>query len=119
MNSTSTPGNGSATDTTNPTVRQVHDDIEQTLGSRRARGARGEALEDACKRGGQRVWDAMKRHPFISMAAVGACGVAAASAVGVAELALGGVLALAAYKVLREGEPPIQALAEVERELRG
>ena len=99
------------------TSRRIHDDIQQMLRLRTARGQRHEALEDAVKTRGAAVWRTMKRHPFLSMAALGVCGVAAATAVGFAELAFGTALALAAYKVLREGEPPLQALEEVEREM--
>jgi hypothetical protein len=101
------------------TARRLHDDIQQALGSRHARGARHEAIERAVKRGGTHVWRAMKRHPFLTMAAIGACGVAAAATVGVGELVVGSVLAFAVYKVLREGEPPLQALEEAEREVLG
>jgi hypothetical protein len=100
-------------------TRRFHDDIQQALGARHARGARHEAIEDTVKLGGTRVWRAMKRHPFLTMAALGVCGVAAASAIGVGELVVGSVLAFAAYKVLREGEPPLQALEEAEREVLG
>ena len=101
------------------TARQIHDDIEQTLGSRKARGAMREALENAVKVRGLFVWGAMKRHPFFAMVAIGTCAVAAAATVGVAELAFGSVLAFAAYKVLREGEPPMKALSEAEHEMPG
>ncbi|HEX8790361.1 MAG TPA: hypothetical protein VF765_05370 [Polyangiaceae bacterium] len=100
------------------TARRIHDDIQQMLQVRTARGQRHEALEEAVKARGAAVWGAMKRHPFLSMAVIGACGVGVAASIGVAELALGAALALAAYKVLREGEPPMQALQEVEHELR-
>ena len=100
------------------TTRRIHDDIQQMLQLRTARGLRHEALEDAVKSRGAAVWRAMKRHPFLSMTAVGLCGVAAAATIGFAELAFGAALALGAYKVLREGEPPLQALEEIEREVR-
>lgn len=100
------------------TARRIHDDIQQMLQLRTARGQRHEALEDAVKARGAAVWRAMKRHPFLSMTALGLCGVAAAASIGVAELAFGAALALAAYKVLREGEPPLQALQEIEHEVR-
>jgi hypothetical protein len=101
------------------TVRRIHDDIQQALHARAARGARHEALEEAIKSRGLRVWSAMKRHPFLTIAVIGACSVAAAATIGVAELAFGSALAIAAYKILREGEPPMQALAEVEQAMRG
>jgi hypothetical protein len=60
----------------------------------------------------------MKRHPFASTIAL-AVGITAVSAlIGAAEVALGAAAAFAAYKVLREGEPPLQAIEEVEREAR-
>jgi hypothetical protein len=99
------------------TTRHIHDDIQQMLRLRTARGRRHEALEDAVKTRGAAAWRAMKRHPFLAMTALGLCGMAAAATFGVAELAFGAALALTAYKVLREGEPPLQALQEVEREL--
>lgn len=99
------------------TARRVHDDIQQMLKLRTARGHRHEALEHAVKARGAAAWLAMKRHPFVSMTAIGLCGVAAAASFGVAELAFGAALALATYKVLREGEPPLQALEEIEHEV--
>jgi hypothetical protein len=101
------------------TARRIHEDIQQALHLRRARGARLEAIEEAVKTRGLAAWSAMKRHPFLTIAVLGACGVAAAAAVGVVELAFGTALALAAYKVLREGEPPMEALADVEHMMRG
>lgn len=110
--------NPSEVHTFRATARRIHDDIQQMLQLRSARGQKHEALEDAVKARGAVVWHAMKRHPFLSMTAVAACGVAAAASLGVAELAFGAALALAAYKVLREGEPPLQALQEIEHEVR-
>jgi hypothetical protein len=108
---------GGATSTSSLT-EQLHADIEQLLHDcREAEGTIAERLEAMLKSGGWKVWCAMKRHPFLAVAAVGVGSVAAATAVGAAELSLGVVVALAAYKVLREGEPPIQALHEVERDL--
>lgn len=107
--------------TTNPTsvtAKQVHDDIEQALGTPTARTETpAEKLEEKLKSGGAVLWRAMKRHPFLSMVAIAFGGVAAASAVGAAEIWFGGALAFAAYKVLREGEPPMRALTELGREL--
>lgn len=100
------------------TTRRIHDDIQQMLQLRTARGQRHEALEEAVKARGAAAWHAMKRHPFLSMTAVAVCGVAAAASFGVAELAFGAALAVAAYKVLRDGEPPLQALQELEHEVR-
>jgi hypothetical protein len=100
------------------TARRIHDDIQQMLQLRTARGQKHEVLEDAVKARGAAVWRAMKRHPFLSMSVVGVCGIAAAASFGVAELAFGAALAIAAYKVLREGEPPLQALQEIEHEVR-
>jgi hypothetical protein len=101
------------------TLRQIHDDIEQILSSRKARGARLEALEELVKVRGLRAWGTLKRHPFFAMVAIGTCAVAVAATVGVAEVAFGSALAIAVYKVLREGEPPMKALAEVEQVFRG
>jgi Zn-dependent alcohol dehydrogenase len=100
------------------TVRQIHDDIEQTLDASTARGE-GCALrlERAFKSGGGAVWNTMKRHPFAAVLVLGAAAVAVASAVGAAELAFGTAIAIAAYRVLREGEPPLQAFEEVVREI--
>jgi len=119
-NVTGPKGNGTtdAKQTTSMT-RLVHDDIEQTLGSRTAHGGVAARIEGAVKGRGQAAWRAMKRHPFVTIAAVAVGGVAAAASVGVAELAFGGALAFAAYKVLREGEPPMEAIEQVERDVGG
>jgi hypothetical protein len=103
------------TNTTSLTAKQLHDDIEQILKSLEV-SPEGidETLEAAAKRYCTRVWCFMKRHPFLSMAALGAAGVAAASAVGAAELLFGGALAFAAYKILREGEPAMKVIEELE-----
>jgi hypothetical protein len=119
MNSPAAESSDGSPEPRGTTARQFHDDIEQTLGSRMARGAVREALENALKVRGLIVWGAMKRHPFLAMLAIGTCGVAAAVTVGVAELAFGSALAFAAYKILREGEPPMKALSEIEYEMRG
>jgi hypothetical protein len=103
--------------TTSPTAKQVHDDIEQILQAAAAAETRAEKLEGMLKTGGARLWRAMKRHPFLSMAALAVGGIGMAAAVGAAELWFGGALAFAAYKILREGEPPLQALQELEKEL--
>jgi hypothetical protein len=103
------------TNTTSMTARQVHDDIEQTLKSHAVSPETAvEKLEATAKRYGATVWRFMKRHPFLSMAALATGGVVAASAVGAAELVFGGVLAFAAYKILREGEPPMKVIEELE-----
>jgi hypothetical protein len=103
----------------NGTARQVHDDIEQTLAIRSATGDASKRLEGAAKDAGRAAWRVMKRHPFLAVLAVGVGGIVVATEIGVAELALGGALALAAYKVLREGEPPIQAFEEIGRRVTG
>jgi hypothetical protein len=103
------------TNTTSVTARQVHDDIEQTLKSRSAAPETAVAkLEAAAKSVGATVWRFMKCHPFLSIAALATGGVMAASAVGAAELVFGGALAFAAYKILREGEPPMKVIEELE-----
>lgn len=111
--------NGGSHEPFRATARRIHDDIQQMLQSHTARGHRQEALEKAVKERGASLWRAMKRHPFLSMTAFGVCSVAAAATFGVAEVAFGTAVAIAAYKILREGEPPLQALQEVEQELRG
>jgi hypothetical protein len=60
----------------------------------------------------------MKRHPFASTMVTAVAVTAVAGLVGAAEVALGATAAFAAYKVLREGEPPLQAIEEVERAVR-
>jgi hypothetical protein len=104
---------------TSLTAKQVHDDIEQSLRCGPAvPETRAEKLEAMIKSGGAAAWRIMKRHPFLSMAAVAIGGIAAAATVGAAELWFGGALAFAAYKILREGEPPMRAIQELEGELR-
>jgi hypothetical protein len=99
------------------TARQFHEDIENALRGRRA--ATNDRLSDQlrhkAKAGGRTVWRLAKRHPFVAVVLLGAAGTAAAAEIGVAELTLGGALAFAAYKVLRQGEPPLRAIEEVER----
>jgi hypothetical protein len=108
----------SSTTTTSLTAKQVHEDIERTLGSRPARPETpAEKLEAALKDGGAAAWCVMKRHPFLSAAAIAFGAIALAAAIGAAELSFGGALAFAAYKVLREGEPPLPALEELEGRL--
>jgi hypothetical protein len=103
---------------TSVTAKQVHDDIEQALGAQAARAeTHAEKLEAKLKNGGALLSRTMKRHPFISMVALAFGGVAVATACGAAEIWFGGALAFAAYKVLREGEPPMRVLSELEREL--
>ncbi len=96
-----------------PTARQVHDDVEGALRRRPSASPAANRL----RRASAIVWRATKRHPFAASALLGAGGMAAAAAVGVAELSFAAALAFAAYKVLREGEPPLEAVAEIEREL--
>jgi hypothetical protein len=101
------------------TARRLHDDIEHIFHPRRdVDGDRVVELENKAKELAESAWCAMKRHPFVSLLVIGAGGVALAASVGVGELAFGAALAIAAYKVLREGEPPIQAVEEVERDVR-
>jgi hypothetical protein len=103
---------------TKPTARQVHDDIESLLGSRPLpHGWSGRVL-GSLKSSGERAWRTMKAHPFVSVAALAIGATAAATLVGVVELTFGAAVGYAAYKVLREGEPPLRAVREVERELR-
>jgi hypothetical protein len=81
-------------------AQQIRDDIEETL---RGPGHGAGSVEDAVKGHGRHVWHAMRRHPYLVMAALGAGCVAAAAAVGASELAFGCTVAFAAYKVLRSG----------------
>jgi hypothetical protein len=97
------------------TARQVHDDVEGTLRPREP-GAAGR-LQDRLKAAGGAVWQAAKRHPFLASATLGVTGAIGAVTIGATELAFAGALAFAAYKVLREGEPPLKAFAEVERDV--
>jgi hypothetical protein len=100
--------------TTSATAKQVHDDIEEALGTGPTRReTRTEAVGALLKNGGASVWRTMKRHPFLAMATVAVAGVALATSIGAAELWFGGALAFAAYKVLREGEPPVAVLREI------
>jgi hypothetical protein len=101
-----------------PTARQVHDDIESLLGPRPPPHSWSGRIASSLKSGGERAWRVMKSHPFASVAALALGATAVASVVGVVELTFGAAVAYAAYKVLREGEPPLRAVQEVERELR-
>lgn len=103
---------------TSVTAHQVHDDIEHSLSSQHAApGTLSEKAEFLLKGAGRIAWHRMKTHPFLAAAGIGAGAIAAAAAVGVAELTFASALAFAAYKVLREGEPPLKALEDVERQL--
>ena len=117
MNATTPQATNGSAESIPTMARRIHNDIEQSLSSHLARGARREAIEKALKSRGLELWNTMKRHPFLAIAAVGTCGVIAAATVGVAEVAFGAAIAVAAYKVLREGEPPMKALLEIEREV--
>jgi hypothetical protein len=97
---------------------QMRHDIESSLNSRRAQpntGAR--RLEDGAKRAGTSVWSALRRHPYIGVGGVTALGVFAGSMIGVAEITLGVMVGYAAYKVLRGGEKPAEAIGEVVKDL--
>jgi hypothetical protein len=107
-----------AMNATSATAKQVHDDIEQAFEAPPERvRKRAERFEEKLKSGGAAVWRVMKRHPFLAMAAIAVGGVAAASTVGAAEIWFGGALAFAAYKVLREGEPPMRVLQRLGKDL--
>lgn len=81
-----------------PTIAEQTDPIERTL-----------------KRHGRRTWHLMKRHPFVGATALAALGLGAAMTVGAAELMFAVGLAVAAYKVMREGEPPLEAMTEAQK----
>lgn len=102
---------------TNPTARQVHDDIEGMLGQSPHLHTRSGRVGHTLKSGGRRAWRTMKNHPFVSVAALAIGATAVATLVGVVELTFGAAVAYAAYKVLREGEPPLRAVQEVARDL--
>jgi hypothetical protein len=112
-----TAESGSPSSVGSATARQVHDDIERTLGAAPGPNTWSRQV-GSLKTQGQRAWRAMKRHPFLSVVAVAFVATAVADEVGVGELAFGAVVAFAAYKVLREGEPPLRALEEIERDVR-
>jgi hypothetical protein len=99
------------------TAKQVHDDVEESLRPRDREPGSAGRLQDRLKTASGAVWQAAKRHPFLASAALGVAGAVGAVTIGATELAFAGALAFAAYKVLREGEPPLQALAEVERDV--
>jgi len=103
---------------TNPTARQVHDDIEGMLGRSPTTHDWSGRVRRSVKKNGQRAWQTMKRYPFVSVAALAVGATALASFIGVVELTFGCAVAYGAYKVLREGEPPLRAVQEIERELR-
>jgi hypothetical protein len=113
-------GPGEARDVASVAARRVHEDIEQTLEARtRSFGTRAGRLEALFKDGLDAAWELMKHHPFASFAAVAVVGTAAAATFGATEVVFGSALALAAYKVLREGEPPMKVLEDLERTLLG
>ncbi len=90
-------------------ARRLHDDIDDSLGHASPQRQRtlGGMLERVAKHGGVRVWRGLKRHPFATVAAIGAASVVVASVVGVGELVVAGVVAMGAYEVLRAGEPAL------------
>jgi aromatic ring-opening dioxygenase catalytic subunit (LigB family) len=104
----------------NPTARQFHKDIEDALAEKAHPKAAPLAakLTRMAKCGGRAAWHFMKEHPFVSVLALGAAATLVAAQIGVAEITLGGAVAFAAYKVIREGEPPLKAIEqELERRL--
>jgi hypothetical protein len=99
-------------------IGTVRHDIERTLHRRTTPpNTRARVAEDAAKGGGEVLWGAMKRHSYVSMIALGAVGIIAADAVGVGELAVGLAVAYSAFRVLRRGESPSQAIEEVLRDV--
>lgn len=85
--------------------------MEHLLSHRSAeRGTVAARLEDCVKHGGARLWELLKRHPSLGIAAAGGAGLAAATAVGVGEIVVAVTAAYAAYQVLREGVAPAEAI---------
>lgn len=96
--------------------REISDDIDHSLERRTAPAGTWRAhAEDAAKRGGARVWRALKKRPSLGVALFGGLAITAANAVGVGELALGIGIGYAAWQVLRKGTPIGEALEEAER----
>ncbi len=91
------------TNQTSATARQVHEDLERMV---QTRGHDDTALVKLARTEGERLWRGMKRHPFVSAVGVALGAGALAACVGAAEITFATALAFAAYKVLREGEPP-------------
>ncbi len=95
--------------------RRVYDHIDRTLALRRApEGTWRARAEDRAKRGGTRVWRALKRRPSVGVVALGGLTIAAASAVGVGELTLGITAGYAAWQVLRKGKSVGEVIEEAE-----
>jgi hypothetical protein len=96
--------------------RVVFEHIDRTLELRRApRGTWRARAEDRAKRGGTRVWRALKKRPSVGVVALGGLTIAAASAVGVGELTLGITAGYAAWQVLRKGKSVGEVIEEAER----
>jgi hypothetical protein len=74
-----------------------------------------DTIEIRAEHVGDRLWHLLKRRPLVGVALAGAVGLAAAMWVGVPELAVGAGACYFAYRVLRNGEPPSQALQDVMR----
>ncbi|HVK75166.1 MAG TPA: hypothetical protein VM734_17675 [Kofleriaceae bacterium] len=88
--------------------------IDHVLRSRRApAGTRRAKVEDRVKHQGSRLWSFMKRRPLTGVALVSGGSFLLATALGVGELTLSLIVGYAAYEVLREGVPPMQAAREV------
>jgi len=71
--------------------------------------------EDLAERTGDKIWRALRKPPYLGVAATAAGGVWVASMLGVAELAFGIALGYLAYLVLEKGLPPSEALRETIR----
>jgi hypothetical protein len=100
------------------TMETMRHDIESALRRRTTRpNSRARVAEDAAKRGGSAVWRMLERHSYMGVLAFGTAGVVVADLIGVGELAFGVMIAYGAFRVLRRGESPSQAVEEVVREV--
>jgi len=89
-------------------------DIEAALSRRSTQpDTQARLVEDAAKRGGASVWSGLKRHSYVGMLAIGGLGVLVADLVGVGELAFGVAAAYGAFRVLKRGEAPEEAVEAV------
>lgn len=70
------------------------------------------AAERAAEHLGDLLWHRIKRRPYLGVALFAGTGLALASWIGVGELAVAAAAGYAAYKVLRQNEPPSRAVRE-------
>jgi hypothetical protein len=90
---------------------EVYLRVERLLRTRHAEeGTPSAKIEEAIKRKAERLWTELKKRPSLGVLLSGGLGLGLASVVGAGEMVVAISAAYAAYLVLREGVPPVQAV---------